>query len=82
MTTLDIPPRSGRSPVDPILIELTLARQARGMSVRGMAKRIFRSPSTVSTWENGIRTPPIEGVRAYAAVLGKRLVLVDDEGGA
>jgi transcriptional regulator with XRE-family HTH domain len=50
--------------------ELRRAREARGISLRGLAKRLYRSHSNLVEYERGHRLAPLDVVQAYEAKLG------------
>lgn len=46
------------------------ARVAAGLSRAELAAALGASPRTVTSWEHGVRTPPVEVLVAIAGVLG------------
>jgi transcriptional regulator with XRE-family HTH domain len=63
-------------PVDPLIVELTIARQALGYTQAAVSYRMGCSAATVGSYERGDRTPPLDAVRAYAAAVGVDLGVV------
>ena len=51
-------------------ISLRRARERRGISLRALARRLYRAHSTLVEYERGHRLAPIEVVKSYEAELG------------
>src|SRR5258707_1022085 len=51
-------------------IALRRARQSRGMSLRALATRLYRSHSNLVEYERGHRLAPRDAVEAYESELG------------
>ena len=65
--------------VDPIVEELTLARQARGLTQIDVCQALGYSIGVVGHYERGNRNPPLSEVRAIAELLGFELTVVRRE---
>lgn len=66
---------------DPICVELLEIRLAIGFKQFEAAEEIGIGASNLSGYERGATSPQLKTVHAWAAVLGKRLALVDDTAG-
>jgi transcriptional regulator with XRE-family HTH domain len=51
-------------------IALRRAREGRGISLRALARQLYRSHSTLVEYERGHRLAPLDVVEAYEAELG------------
>ncbi|OLT27767.1 hypothetical protein BJF83_17440 [Nocardiopsis sp. CNR-923] len=66
-------------PVHPIIAQLRAARETAGLSQEAVARRLRCHASTVGSWETGRNSPALDGLAAYAAVLGYQLTLTQEE---
>ena len=64
---------------DPILTEMRLIRLASGRSQQEVADAAGVVQSSLSYWEQGARTVPLEKLRRVLDVLGLDLVIVEKE---
>lgn len=64
-----------RRPVHPIITQLRAAREAQGMSRPYVAALTGLSVHAIEGWEWGERSPVLENLLAYAAVVGLELTL-------
>jgi transcriptional regulator with XRE-family HTH domain len=66
---------------DPIIRALTEARKEQGLTLLDLGRRLGRcTPQSVWRWESETNSPSLVHLHEWAAVLGKRLALVDDTG--
>ncbi|MGS2641709.1 helix-turn-helix domain-containing protein [Streptosporangium sp. G12] len=54
---------------------LAQLREDQDLPQRGVARTLGVNPATVYRWENGLRSPRIAAVAAYADLLGQRIVV-------
>lgn len=64
-----------RRPVHPIITRLRAAREAQGMSRPYVAALSGLSVHAIEGWEWGERSPVLDNLTAYAAVVGMDLTL-------
>lgn len=62
----------------PIALQLAQARRAAGLTQRAVAARAHVSSKSIYHWENGITSPAIVDLAAWAAALGLRVVLAKE----
>jgi transcriptional regulator with XRE-family HTH domain len=64
----------------PLVSALAAIRQRQGLTQRMVAERAYLTPSLVGNWESGWKVPQLQGLMAYADVLGYEVAIVPKRG--
>lgn len=54
---------------DPLVVELAIIRESRGLSQREIARRADISHRSIQRWESGQQSPTLDVLRLYATAL-------------